>query len=167
MFFRLQVVPIELPALRERGLDREILAKYFLEEACNTLDREQLELSKDLIDFINNYEWPGNVRELRNLCERFALLIKGDTVTANDLPKYLRVKTRIKPELDVDVDIPAAGLDLKQTVSEFEAKLIVKALKKTNGNKQAAAKLLGLKRTTLIEKLKKYSLTKKIEIISD
>ena len=166
LYFRLQVVPVDLPPLRERENDIEILTNYFLQQACSQANRQPMVLSSEARELIFNYDWPGNVRELKNLCERLALLVKGKVITIDDLPRHMREFLDNGTHTFREQTIPANGLDLKKVVSDFEVGLIRAALERTNGNKQAAAKLLKIKRTTLIEKLKKYSLSKKIEFLS-
>ncbi|RMD85948.1 MAG: sigma-54-dependent Fis family transcriptional regulator, partial [Candidatus Dadabacteria bacterium] len=111
------------------------------------------------------YDWPGNVRELENLIERLAVLCDGHTVSVNELPDYIRANnaaTNLTPEVS---SIPDEGIDFNSLVNEFEVKLISLALEKTKGNKKAAAKLLNLNRTTLVEKIKKKGLAAAVEII--
>jgi transcriptional regulator with GAF, ATPase, and Fis domain len=166
LFYRLQVVPVELPALRERDCDARLLAQHFLKRQAVELGRQQLRFSEAALSFITTYKWPGNVRELENLVERVAILTDGDTIEPADLPEYLceasrSVSTAIHT---VDVDLPVSGVDFNFLIEDYENKLIAQALLQTQGNKKAAAKLLGLNRTTLVEKIKKKGLEGKIEV---
>jgi transcriptional regulator with GAF, ATPase, and Fis domain len=158
LYYRLQVVPIELPPLRARGADMLLLARYFMARACENVGREMLAVSPEAESRLINYAWPGNVRELENLIERLAILTEGATLQASDLPDYISGAldaTQIFTDVD---EIPADGLDFNQLVDQFETKLITMALNRTSWNKKAAAKLLRLNRTTLVEKIKKKGL---------
>lgn len=158
LFYRLQVLPVELPALRERRSDVLILAEYFMQRACANLGRAPIAFSPETTARLMSYHWPGNVRELENLIERLAILAEGEQVEISDLPDHL---SRAKPSAS-DAggisEIPSEGIDFNELVSQFESRLIGMALRKTNGNKKAAAKLLSLNRTTLVEKIKKKDL---------
>ena len=158
LFYRLQVVPIELPSLRERKEDIELLANYFSRKFAEENDRRPLVFSPEAIQALKDYNWPGNVRELENLVERLTVLVDGDAVYENDLPDHIvdNNETRI---FDSSFGIlPTDGVDFNALVEGFENSLIMQALERTNGNKKAAAKLLNLNRTTLVEKIKKKGL---------
>lgn len=162
LFYRLSVIPINIPALRERRSDIPILINHFLGRF--NLDKKRLVkgFSRDALDILCNYDWPGNVRELENLVERLVILKESGLITPDDLPeKYLsgRSLTRaVAPASHADDQLPAGGVCLNSAVEEFENRLISQALHQTGGNKKEAAELLNLKRTTLIEKLKKKNL---------
>jgi len=158
LFYRLQVVPVELPPLRNRGNDIQVLANYFLERAAHTLGRDKLSLTPAAKDKILSYSFPGNVRELENLMERAALLAEKDTIEVSDLPDYLQGDSKTTAIIEVPEMIPDAGLDFNALIDAYETKLIQTALMQTNGNKKAAAALLQLNRTTLVEKIKKKGL---------
>jgi DNA-binding NtrC family response regulator len=130
------------------------------------LGRQQLRFSEAALSFITTYKWPGNVRELENLVERVAILTDGDTIEPADLPEYLCEASRTVSTAihTVDVDLPESGVDFNFLIEDYENKLIAQALLQTQGNKKAAAKLLGLNRTTLVEKIKKKGLEGKIEV---
>lgn len=158
LFYRLQVVPVELPPLRERGNDTIVLANYFLERASQNIGRNKLSLSQNAKDKLLSYPFPGNVRELENLIERVALLTERDTIEISDLPDYLQGDGRSTSVIEVPEMIPSEGLDFNALIDAYETKLIQAALSQTNGNKKAAAALLQLNRTTLVEKIKKKGL---------
>ncbi len=161
LYYRLQVVPIELPSLRERGADTSLLAKYFLEREAEKLGKEQLVFSSDALDAFSKFAWPGNVRELENLIRRLAVLSDRDEICAKDLPEYVRSNANgVHGAPTSIVELPDTGLDYNQVVGDFESKLILKALERTQWNKKAAATLLKLNRTTLVEKIKKKGLEK-------
>lgn len=158
LFYRLQVVPIELPPLRERGNDVIVLAQYFLERMARAMDKPALILTDEAKLVLKKYSFPGNIRELENLMERVAVLSDSKEVSAQDLPDYIH-NTKIETEIiDCPEEIPSDGLDFNSLVEAYETKLISVALSQTRGNKKAAAALLRLNRTTLVEKIKKKGL---------
>jgi transcriptional regulator with GAF, ATPase, and Fis domain len=163
LFYRLQVVPIELPALRERGNDVELLANHFMRGACDTLGKRAVSIAPDAMHALRNYAWPGNIRELENLIERLALLNEGDVLHSRGLPEYLLEHTPCAV-IEVQEDLPTQGIDFNALVDQYETRLITLALSRTGGNKKAAAQLLRLNRTTLVEKIKKKGLEKQIEV---
>lgn len=153
LFYRLNVIPVKIPPLRERRSDIPLLAQHFLrlfnEENKTTVSG----FTDDAVRFFEDYEWPGNVRELENFIERVTVLKKGGLIGINDLPPQM--KGVPKKYESGEVYIPNDGLAFKDAVSEFEEKLIIQALSRTSGNKNKAANLLKLNRTTLVEKIKK------------
>jgi sigma-54 specific flagellar transcriptional regulator A len=168
LFYRLNVFPIELPPLRER---REDLPEI-VSELCARLERGgrgRVRLGFDALRALQAYAWPGNVRELDNLIERLAVLHPDATVHARDLPKrYLgdqlpesfTTPEDIAPEPAPPVsELPDDGLDLREHIARIETDLIRAALERSNGVVARAAELLGLRRTTLVEKLRKYGIS--------
>lgn len=158
LYYRLQVVPVQLPALRERGNDVAVLARHFINRTCTSMGRSSIEFSPEVEARFHNYSWPGNVRELENLMERMAVLAEGNTLTVHDLPDYISNSGALTQIHEIDVALPSQGVDFNRMVDEFETHLINLALERTAGNKKAAAKLLSLNRTTLVEKIKKKGL---------
>ncbi len=159
LFYRLQVVPVELPALRDRGAeDIMLLSNFFLERSCANISRPALTFSKQAEQVLLNYNFPGNVRELENLMERLAILCDEDQVLAADLPDYWRNSQTNSTVSSSISELPESGIDFNQLIDAYETQLITLALQKTDGNKKAAAKLLNLNRTTLVEKIKKKGL---------
>lgn len=172
LYYRLQVVPIELPSLRERGDDVKLLTRYFLERSAAHSGMPALRISEDAEAKLATYNWPGNVRELENLMERLAILTDGSELRVEDLPEYVRAASgsfasSTTSIMQIQEILPDNGLDFNELVNGFENRLILMALEKTNGNKKAAAKLLKLNRTTLVEKIKKKGLEGSIEVICD
>ena len=163
LYYRLQVVPIELPRLQERGGDVQILANYFMGRACERMNRATLRISDDALSHLQAYSWPGNIRELENLIERMAILVDGEIVRAGDLPEAICASAGSSISLGKVEDLPVGGVDFNKLVNNFESRLIWMALRKTQGNKKAAAELLQLNRTTLVEKIKKKGLDAKIQ----
>ena len=213
LYYRLNVIPLHLPPLRERGMDILILAQCFLERFCQKKSRPLLRLGEDTARVLLAYSWPGNVRELENFMERLSILVDGDCVQVDDLPAKIRdnvgpldslpplpegalgvhaaqpapAAPAAPPEAgmaEVSGDLPdagpprpaaapdvsagggqfvwpdlsvleAQGINLKDFLEAVEFRLIDEALQRADGVKNQAAELLGIKRTTLIEKLKK------------
>jgi two-component system, NtrC family, response regulator AtoC len=154
LFYRLQVVPIGIPPLRERRSDIPLLVEHFLARRRQR-DGEgpQLHVSNEAMVQLWSYDWPGNVRELENLVERMVILCDGKTIEASLLPPNIASAT--SPADEVPVTLDKEGLNLNTLVRKLEGRLINQALKQTEGNKQAAARLLGLKRTTFAAKLRR------------
>ncbi|MEW6272454.1 MAG: sigma-54 dependent transcriptional regulator [Thermodesulfobacteriota bacterium] len=153
LYYRLNVVPISMPPLRERRSDVPLLVEHYLERHTRRHHREGVRVTEEAMVHLWEYDWPGNVRELENLLERLVILCEGEVVRAEDLPPALR--TFISRRAIPDVKLSEAGVDLNSVVEEFENGLIRKALDRTGGNKQAAARLLGVNRTTLVAKLRR------------
>lgn len=156
LYYRLQVVPVHLPALRQRSNDIPLLINYFAEKFSRQRDNRPLVFSPQAMESLTAYNWPGNIRELENLIERLSILLDGDAVYPEDLPEYLRVSACHQSGRQLPVPIIGDdGISFNELVEEFENALIMQALERTGGNKKAAARLLNLNRTTLVEKIKK------------
>ena len=153
LFYRLQVIPIVMPPLRERRSDIPLLTSHFLEKHNRKRSGRPARIVEEAMVHLWEYDWPGNVRELENLLERLVILSEDGLIGVEHLPPSMRSfiseKKIPRPTLGED------GLDLNTAVEEFENRLIEEALRRTKGNKQAAARLLGLKRTTLVAKLRR------------
>lgn len=167
LFYRLQVVPAELPPLRERGADVSLLTEYFLTRACTKFNSGDVRLTDAAKQVLLAYHWPGNVRELENLIDRLVLLSEEGLIDISDLPDYVCNQQRELGLVGVAANIPAEGVDFNLLVDSFETNLIKLALSRTNWNKKAAAKLLNLNRTTLVEKIKKKGLDRQVEVIEE
>ena len=154
LFYRLYVIPIGLPALRERKSDIPYLAAYFM-EMCNRKNNRQLDgISEDAMQILLSYSWPGNVRELRNIIERLVVLKGAGKLSAHDLP--VEIKSANGYRTPQSIEISDDGICLNSAVTEFEKALILQSLEKTKWVKNKAAKLLQLNRTTLVEKIKRH-----------
>ncbi|HUY18252.1 MAG TPA: sigma-54 dependent transcriptional regulator [Candidatus Binataceae bacterium] len=155
LFYRLQVVPITIPPLRERRSDIPLLVDHFLARTRRQRAAEgpPLRVSDEAMVLLWSYDWPGNVRELENLVERMVILCEGKTIEAALLPSNIASVAGAAEEIPTTLD--EEGLDLNVLVRKLEGRLINQALKQTSGNKQAAARLLGLKRTTFAAKLRR------------
>ncbi len=155
LYYRLHVIPIELPPLRERREDIPLLLQHFLERA-SSVGRSQIEgISDSALDVLCDYAWPGNVRELENLVERLVVLHGEGMIRVEDLPSPFRPQTCFA---SVAPRVPSSGICFSDEVNRFESDLILQALDQTHWNKQRAAQLLGLNRTTLMDKIKRKGL---------
>ncbi|MBI1910054.1 MAG: sigma-54-dependent Fis family transcriptional regulator [Deltaproteobacteria bacterium] len=158
LFYRLNVIPLRIPPLRSRKADIPVFVKHFVQK-CNDENGKKVDgFSEEAMVKILRYGWPGNVRELENLVERMVILKGQGIIQVEDLPSHLfEEKT---PDFFTSIVIPDKGISFKSLVADFESELILKALQKTGGNKNKAAALLRLNRTTLVEKIKKKQLDK-------
>jgi DNA-binding NtrC family response regulator len=153
LFYRLNIIPIEIPPLRERLEDVPILAEHFRRAANAFHGRSTPPFPSDLLVRLSECPWPGNVRQLENVVDRLVASAKDRGATVYDLPASLR--TDVKSLGSAILDLPPHGLDLRLLLTQLEDRLIGQALERTNGNKNRAAELLGMNRTTLVEKLRR------------
>ena len=156
LYYRLYVIPMMLPALRDRKSDIPHLISHFLEHSNQKNDRDVKEITDEALAMMMSYSWPGNVRELKNMVERLVVLKGTGRITARDLP--LELKSTHKFEPSATIEISDEGICLNSAVTEFEKALILQSLEKTKWVKNKAAKLLHLNRTTLVEKIKRHHL---------
>lgn len=150
LFYRLNVIPIELPSLRDRKEDIPMLVEYFTEKYCRESGRDRLVFDKDAMDALANYQWKGNIRELENVIERIVILNHGETVGKQTLPKEIVCYSNESTPFI----LPAEGIDL----DSVEKSLIEQALIRTENNQTHAAKLLGITRHTLMYRMEKHNL---------
>ncbi len=156
LFYRLNVIPISLPALRERKSDIQLLLNHFMTQFNKSRTKKLTGFTEGAIQHLCSYEWPGNIRELENLVERLSILKGEGEVDVEDLPTKYSQSTH-SPEVS-SANIPDQGLDFNSAVDAYENSLILRALEKTGWNRNQAAGLLRLNRTTLVEKIKKKGL---------
>ena len=155
LYYRLNVIPVHLPALRERREDIALLARHFLQKICEEMNRPIMSISPTAMRFLESYHWPGNVRELENVIERTVTLTDGIVIEKKDLPANI-TGSAAEEEEEPALTCPAltdAGVDLPQVVADLERQLIRSALELSAGVKARAADLLSIKRTTLVEKI--------------
>jgi DNA-binding NtrC family response regulator len=158
LYYRLNVIPVYLPPLRQRKSDIPLLVAGFLKRFHETMNRPLRGISEDAMKTLMQYSWPGNVRELENLIERVVVLKRDPgIIELKDFPPAYFKNVRLD-RFVASVALPEDGLDFNDAVNEFENELILQALQKTEGNKNKAATLLNLNRTTLVEKLKRKGL---------
>ncbi|MBD3336234.1 MAG: response regulator [Candidatus Eisenbacteria bacterium] len=151
LFYRLYVIPIHIPPLRERRDDIPALCAHFVERLARDLGKKTLRLDPEALHLLSLYEWPGNVRELENVLERAAVLSEDDLIRPRDLPFQ-------HPPRAVRIPLPEGVPPLKEAVEEMERQLITRAMERSKGVKEEAARLLELKPSTLYYKLEKYGL---------
>ncbi len=155
LYYRLNVIPVKLPPLRERRDDIPLLVQHFLQHFSSDAGRGPLTMSQEGMRRLMAYHWPGNVRQLENVIERSIAFSQGrPQVEVQDLSSEA-YSGQTPPESSADVSFPDEGLDFDRYISTIERSLIKQSLERTGGNKRQAAKLLNLKRTTLVEKLKR------------
>jgi transcriptional regulator with GAF, ATPase, and Fis domain len=157
LYYRLNVIPIHLPPLRERREDIPLLARHFMRKICSDMRRPVLELTQGALKALENYEWPGNVREMENVIERTIALTDSDIIDRQDLPPQIGGVSQANDQLPALV-IPDEGLDLTETIAQIELALIRQAMEKSHHVKARAADLLNINRTTLVEKIKRYGM---------
>jgi len=153
LFYRLNVIPIHLPSLRERVEDIPLLVAHFLQKFGKELGKEVRGVSPEALALLEQYHWPGNIRELENVVERALVLGTGDMLTVDSLPESVR---RQRQPRGVDLDLPEAGLDLDATLDQIERRLLEKALERTKGVQTRAAELLRLSFRQFRYKLQKH-----------
>lgn len=153
LFYRLQVVPLQLPPLRERSEDIPLLIDYHSQRLAKQYQLQAPVYCANSVRLLKQYRWPGNVRELRNLCERMLILFNGRRITPDNLPAEIRLPCATQLGMN-GLRLPAQGLNLQA----LEIDLIRQALSQSAGNRSQAARLLGLTRDTLLYRLKKYAL---------
>ncbi|OQX79790.1 MAG: hypothetical protein B6D56_06335 [Candidatus Omnitrophica bacterium 4484_70.1] len=156
LYYRLNVIPINVPPLRERKDDIPLLVEHFLKKSSQKLKEKMVrDVSPQVMELFFAYDWPGNIRELENVIERAVILCKGERVEVEDLPEFF-MELRGK-----DRDDEKRNFSLKEVVKDSEKEIIEKVLKECGGNRKKAAQILGINRTTLYNKLKAYGILKK------
>jgi transcriptional regulator with PAS, ATPase and Fis domain len=159
LFYRLNVLPIVLPPLRERVADLDALCEHLLEQIASRTGMPQRELTPDARAFLASYRWPGNVRELRNALEQAGMLTDSIALSAEDFSTILTVDDALPTQTEKEATpTPVEIRPLAETVAEVERNLIKAALANTNGNKALAARMLGISRATLYQKIEDYQL---------
>ena len=153
LFYRLNVIPIHLPPLRERREDIPLLVAHFIEKISKAMGKSAQGVTPETLAILEGYHWPGNIRELENVIERAIVLGSGEVITPDALPPTL---TRPADPKDLLLDIPGEGLDLEATLEQIEQRYIQQALERTGGNQTRAAELLRLSFRQFRYKLQKY-----------
>jgi len=152
LYYRLNVIEIKMPPLRERRDDIPLLAEHFLKESILSKNKDLKGFDESAMKALISYPWPGNVRELRNVVERAIILSEGRMITINELPQKVRQGRDRQRIQDLDMQ------PLKAMVSEYEKEIIINALKRFNGNKEMVVKTLGIDLATLYRKIHKYGI---------
>ncbi len=156
LYYRLNVIPIRIPPLRERKTDIPLLTHHFLDHFNRSKKKRIRAIHDEAMELMMQYEWLGNVRELENTVERLVILVDHDVIASSDLPEKFHALPQAEPPQVLE--IPEEGISLDSAVNEFEKNLILQAIMKTGWVKNKAARLLNLNRTTLIEKIKRQNL---------
>jgi transcriptional regulator with GAF, ATPase, and Fis domain len=172
LYYRLNVIPIHMPPLRERTGDIPLLIDYFLKRFCELKRHAPLEIDDNAMEYLLAYSWPGNVRELENIMERLVILSDGPVITCDDLPEKIVREVNgqrnsfnpvsasvMNADTRFPVILPEDGVCLSELMEQYEHHLIIQALERAGWVKNRAAKLLKMNRTTLVEKLKKLNIT--------
>jgi DNA-binding NtrC family response regulator len=154
LFYRLNVLPVQLPPLRDRREDIPLLVQHFLQRLAADNGRGAMTVSQEAVRRLMAYRWPGNVRQLENTVERALAFSQGRSqIDVQDLPP--EIQNQADTSVDSEAWLPEDGIDFERYIEGIELSLIKRSLERTHGNKRQAARLLNLKRTTLIEKLKR------------
>ncbi|UOD34391.1 sigma-54-dependent Fis family transcriptional regulator [Deferribacteraceae bacterium V6Fe1] len=159
LYYRISVVPIHVPPLRERKMDIPVLIEHFINEACVTNGIEKKTIDKELLDKMINYSWPGNVRQLKNAVERMVVLSDTSIITINDAPPFLVESNNLQHKLSIE-DLMAEFYPLKHAKDLFEKDYIEKVLELTGWNISKASKILEIERTYLHKKIKHFQISK-------
>jgi len=182
LYYRLSVIPLTIPSLMNRKEDIPLLLDYFIDSYTKKRGRKPISFSKRVVSILMNCQWRGNVRELENLVQHMSILYSGKNIEVDDLPeKFLSAANDLEEPADADDHLRSDTLilsctpddplnisnlrwnegriDFNRLINDFETQLIIQAMKISGGNKKEAARLLNLKRTTLLEKIKKKALT--------
>jgi len=159
LYYRLNVIPILLPPLRDRREDIALLARHFLQKTCKEMKRPLMSLSPEAMQALERYDWPGNVREMENVIERTVALTDGESIERRDLPQHVGGGDYKASGPDfMTPKVGGSGLDMEQVLADIERGMILEALELSQGVKARAAALLQINRTTLVEKMKRLSL---------
>lgn len=156
LFYRLNVIPLIVPPLRERKEDIVPLTRHFLAKYCREMNRGEMHISRQAMESLEMYPWPGNVRELENAVERLVALTESETITIADLPDS--IGKQHGNVLSFNYELGDSGLDFAATINEIESQIIVRALARTDHVKSRTAALLQMNRTTLVEKMKRLGI---------
>lgn len=152
LYYRLDVIQIQLPPLRERGGDVALFIQKFIKELSKVNNKDVIDIDKETLDILQSYHWKGNIREIKNTMEHLVVLCRGQTITADLIPKYIVEATNKRKRRT------GGGLDLNESIRELEIDMIEQALKTAKGNKAKAAKLLNIPRATLYYKIDSYKI---------
>ena len=162
LYYRLNVIPIHLPDLRDRKSDIPLLIDHFLRKYSKESNGNIKGITKKALSIFMRYNWPGNIRELKNIIKRIIVLSDGDIIDVDDIPEYMKEDIEIEDDRWRLKNMKPIenGMGLNEAVREFEKRLIMEALENSNGITSRAAKILKINRTTLIEKIKKQKIDK-------
>ena len=158
LYYRLNVIPLEVPPLRRRKKDIPVLVEYFIKEYCLENHKELKNVSPEVMSLLVSYAWPGNVRELKNLIERLVIMTRGPVIEAKDIPDPIREEGKVQPELSfLEYNL------LKDARREFEKRFIMQKLMENEDNISKTAEVIGIERSNLHRKIKSYGIEMKKE----
>ncbi|HVF89167.1 MAG TPA: sigma-54 dependent transcriptional regulator [Blastocatellia bacterium] len=164
LFYRISVIPIEMPPLRARRTDIPDLVQHFLEKYSNNAGRPKLGISEDAMRYLESYDWPGNVRELENTIERAVALEPTDVIMPERMPERI---LKYKPRNVMDVDLPDEGMDLEAYLAQLEKDYIIRALQRTGGNQTRAAEILNMSVRSLRHLLDKHKIRQTASLLRE
>ncbi len=159
LYYRLNVIPLRLPSLRDRREDIPELLRFFFERSCSKHGRENLSLAEGVLDRFLVYRWPGNIRELENVVERIVVLTRDNEVGIADLPEFLQPDPN--PVEAINLDLPPSGI----CFGGLEKEVLLRALEQSNWNQSMAARYLGMSRKTLVYRMHKHNLLRPSPLI--
>ena len=155
LYYRLHVITVQLPPLRERRDDIPLLVQHFLEKYCEENQKKSLEITAEALDLLLDYDWPGNVRELETVIERAVVLSTGPRLDVDLVPEYVRTSRRFQMPQFI---VPPEGISFREVITDFEKRLIESTLEAAGGVQKRAAELLHIKPTTLNEMIKRHDI---------
>ena len=164
LFYRISVIPIEMPPLRSRKMDIPDLVRHFLDKYSAAAGRAQFEVAEEAMRYLEGYDWPGNVRELENTIERAVALEPSSLIRQERLPDRI---LKYKPRNITDVDLPEDGFDLEAYLAQLEKDYIIRALQRTGGNQTRAAELLSMSVRSLRHLLDKHKIRQTANLLRD
>jgi transcriptional regulator with PAS, ATPase and Fis domain len=164
LFYRISVIPIEMPPLRSRKMDIPDLVRHFLDKYSAAAGRAQFEVAEEAMRYLEGYDWPGNVRELENTIERAVALEPSSLIRQERLPDRI---LKYKPRNITDVDLPEDGFDLEAYLAQLEKDYIIRALQRTGGNQTRAAELLSMSVRSLRHLLDKHKIRQAANLLRD
>ncbi len=159
LYYRLNVIPIHLPRVRDRREDIPLLTRHFLQNSCKSMNRPLMAISAEAMKRLQNYDWPGNVREMENVIERTVALTEHEVIEVSDLPPHIGAQLPLTETAGFNCPrVSADGVDMPATIEIIECSMIREAMDLAGGVKARAAALLSINRTTLVEKIKRMDL---------
>src|SRR5580704_16520105 len=164
LYYRISVIPIEMPPLRARGMDIPDLVRHFLEKYARAAGRNALEISEEAMRYLESYDWPGNVRELENTIERAVALERTSHVAPERLPERI---LKYKPRHVSERDLPEEGIDLEAYLAQLEKDYIIRALQRTAGNQTRAAEVLNMSVRSLRHLLDKHKIRQTASLLRE
>jgi two-component system response regulator PilR (NtrC family) len=164
LYYRISVIPIEMPPLRARIIDIPELVRHFLDKYSAVAGRARMEISEDAVQYLQSYDWPGNVRELENTIERAVALEPSSTIMSERLPDRI---LKYKPRSLAELDLPEAGLDLEAYLAQLEKDYIIRALQRTGGNQTRAAEVLNMSVRSLRHLLDKHKIRQAASLLRE